>query len=111
MRLSFTQLWGGVLFAYTCLFVQVFFIVDMLLVYFIFVSLICMLLRVYFRDTCFCMQVFIVVRAYASNACVPWTLAVMCKYVLSSVHMLLMHALHGHLLLCTSIFCRPYTCL
>ena len=36
-------------------------------------------------------QVFFVVRTHASNACISWTLAFMCKYFLSSVYMLLMH--------------------
>ena len=57
-----------------------------------------------FMDSRFYMQVFIVVRTHASNARVSWTLAFICKYFLSSVHMLLMHVFHGHMLLYASIF-------
>jgi negative regulator of genetic competence, sporulation and motility len=64
----------------------------------------------YFMDTCFYMQVFIVVRTRASNACASWTLAFMFKYVLSSVQMLLMHVLHGHLIIFEQVFIVIRTC-
>ena len=52
----------------------------------------------YFIDICFLVQVFIVVSTHASNACISRTLAFWYKYVLSSMHVLLIHVFHGHLL-------------
>ena len=78
---------------------------------------------------CFFVQVLLVLSTHASYVC---TLAFVCKYLLSSIHMLLMHVFHVHLLFvqvffivhthvsysciswtltfCVSIFYRPYTC-
>ena len=60
--------------------------------------------------TCFFVQVFFIVNAHASYACISCTLAFLCKYFLSSIHMLLMHVFHVHLLFCASTFYRQYTC-
>ena len=78
---------------------------------------------------CFFVQVLLVLSTHASYVC---TLAFVCKYLLSSIHMLLMHVFHVHLLFvqvffivhthasyacisctfafCASIFYCPYTC-
>ena len=69
-------------------------------------------------DTCFFEQVFIVVRTFAFGAYALRTLAFMNTSVycrpymcfLSSMHMLLVHVFHGHLLFGTGVFCRPCTC-
>jgi hypothetical protein len=62
-----------------------------------------------FMGTCFLAQVFFVVHAHAFSTCVSWALAFWYKCFLSSMHMLLVHVFHGHLLFffCTSIFGRP----
>jgi hypothetical protein len=55
----------------------------------------------------FLAQVFFAVNAHASNACISFTLDFLHK---SSIHILLMHVFHLHLLFYTSIFHRQYTC-
>jgi hypothetical protein len=67
-------------------------------------------LCMYFMYTCFFVQVFFIVNTHASYACISCTLAFLCKYFLSSIHMLLMHVFHVHLLFCASIFYCQYTC-
>jgi hypothetical protein len=89
-------------FMYTCFFVQVFF-------FFFYRQYTCFLCM-YFMYTCFFVQVFFIVNTYASYACISCTLAFLCKYFLSSIHMLLMHVFHVHLLFCASIFYCQYTC-
>ena len=59
---------------------------------------------------CFYVQVYFVVCTHAFNACASWALAFMYKYVLSSIHMLLMHMLHGHLLIFEQVFIVVHTC-
>ena len=63
-----------------------------------------------FMDTCFSIQVFLVVRTHAFSTCASWTFAFRYKCFWSSVHMLSVYVLHGHLLFGTSVFGRPYTC-
>ena len=89
-------------------------------------------MHIFFVYTCFiCVSIFIV-NTHASYASISCTLAFLCKYFLSSIHMLIMHVFHVyllflqvffiintlllmrvfhvHLLFCTSIFRRQYTC-
>ena len=58
----------------------------------------------YFMDTCFYVQVFLIVHTHASNAYVSCTLAFWYKCFSSSAHMLLMHVFHAQLLFGTSVF-------
>jgi hypothetical protein len=51
-------------------------------------------LCMYFMYTCFFVQVFFIVNTHASYACISCTLAFLCKYFLSSIHMLLTHVFH-----------------
>ena len=67
-------------------------------------------LCMYFTYICFFVQVFFIVNTHASYACISCTLAFLCKYFLSSIHMLLMHVFHVHLFFCASIFYCQYTC-
>ena len=61
-------------------------------------------LCMYIMYTWFFVQVFFIVNTHASYACISCTLAFLCKYFLSSIHMLLMHVFPVHLLFCASIF-------
>ena len=57
-----------------------------------------------FVGTRFYVQVCFVVRTYASNACASWTPSFLRRYLLSFVHVLLMHMLHGYLLIFEQVF-------
>ena len=87
---------------YTCLLCMYFMYTCFFCKYFS--SLIHCFLCVYFMYTCFFVQVFFVVNTHASYACISCALAFLYKYFSSSIHMLLMHVFHVHLLFLCKYF-------